>query len=91
MDQKAPAVKLIRAAIDLGFSTSEAVQKALGRPLSHFAEERGHRPSEVSMCLNGYPGRTYALIRDHLAAELGIERRHLDVLIDGEPEPAEAA
>ena len=82
------AVKRLEAALELGFSVSEAVQKALGRSLTQWAEEHGHRQSEVSMCLGGYPGRIYGAIRDDLAAELGIDRGDLDRLIDGPTEPA---
>ena len=80
-------VKRIEDALRLGFRLSEAVQKVLGRPLASFARERGHRESEVSMCLGGYPGRTYGRIRDDLAGELGISRRALDRLIDAPPAP----
>ena len=86
MPHEGEAVKRIEAAMSLGFSVSEAVQKALGRHLSQFAEEHGHRQSEVSMCLGGYPGRTYGTIRDDLSGALGIERAELDALIDGASE-----
>lgn len=82
-------VKRIQAMVDLGLTTSEAFQKVLGRSLSAFAEAHGHRASEVSMCLNAYPGRVYAAVRDDLAADLGIPREEIDRLIDGEK--AEAA
>lgn len=70
--------QLIEGALALGFTLSEAVQRALGRSLSEFAEAHGHRQSEVSMCLGGYPGRIYAQVRDDLCAELSIERATLD-------------
>lgn len=75
-------VKRIEHALQLGFKLSEAVQNVLGRSLAAFARERGHRQSEVSMCLGGYPGRVYGAIRDDLARELGIERKQLDRLIE---------
>lgn len=76
-------VKRIRALVGLGLTTSEAFQKALGRTLVQFAEEYGHRASEVSMCLNAYPGRIYTAIRDDLARDLGVPRDEIDRLIDG--------
>lgn len=85
------AVNRIRALVGLGLTPSEAFQKALGKPLAQFAEERGHRGNEVSMCLNAYPGRTYTAIRDDLAEELGITRTEVDALIDGPAPAAEAA
>lgn len=90
MPDKAPAVKQIEALVELGLTTSEAFQKALGRTLASFAEEFGHRAVEVSMCLNAYPGRIYTAVRDDLAATLGIPREEVDRLIDGGPK-AEAA
>jgi hypothetical protein len=78
-------VKRIEHALHLGFRLSEAVQNVLGRSLAAFARERGHRESEVSMCLGRYPGRVYAGIRDDLARELGIDRKEMDRLIDHSP------
>lgn len=82
---------LIESAMALGFTLSEAVQKVLGRSLSQFAEERGHRQPEVSMCLGGYPGRTYGQIRDDLCAELEIERAVLDRWITEQSAASEEA
>ena len=77
-------IKLIEAALSLGFSLSEAVQKALGGSLSDFAERHGARQTEVSMCLLGYHQRVYPEIRDALCTELEIKREELDRLIDDE-------
>lgn len=90
MPRNDEVVKRLEAARELGFGLPEAVMKMIGTTLTAWAESHGHRQSEVSMCLGGYPGRPYASIRDDLAQDLGIERTDLDRLIDGDPTPAPA-
>lgn len=81
----------LESALALGFSLSEAVQKLLGS-LTAWAEAKGHRGNEVSMCLLAYHQRTYSAIRDDLAKDLGITREDLDRLIDGQkPDTTETA
>lgn len=76
------AVKVIDGALSLGFSLSEAVQRALGRSLSSFCEGRSFSPQSLSMCLTAYEGRVYPEIRDAICAELDIPREYLDARID---------
>lgn len=85
------AVKLIEASLALGFSLSEAVQRALGRSLSEFARERGHSRSAVSMCLTHYQQRVFGNVRDDLADELSVPREYLDRLIEQQAAAAQAA
>lgn len=75
------ASKTIREALRLGFSLSDAVQRALNRPLSEFAAQHGFRKSEVSMCLLGYHQRAYPNIRDAICNEIRISRQFLDAQI----------
>lgn len=82
MPQRPTAVNVVESALALGFSLSEAIQRALGRSLASFAATYGHRASEVSMCLNAYEGRVYPAIRNDLATELGIGREVVDQWID---------
>lgn len=86
MPSESDAVKRLQAALDLGFSLSEAVFRTLGQTQSAWAEDHGVRQSEVSMCLGGYPERPYGAIRDALCDDLGIPRSDLDRLIDGTPQ-----
>lgn len=88
MAEDASVVKKIQTARQLGFSLSEAVVRNLGVTLTAWAADHGYRPSEVSMCLGGYPERPYASIRDDLASDLGIPREVLDELIDDSGEVA---
>lgn len=89
MEQGSEAVRRLEAAIGLGFSLSEAVQKALGCSLTQWAEANGHRQSEVSMCLGGYHQRAYPAIREALARDLAVEREDLDRLIEAQKPAAE--
>jgi hypothetical protein len=82
MRETRDTVKLIEASLVLGYTLSEAVQRALGHSLSEFARERGHSRSAVSMCLTNYNGRVFANVRDDLALSLAIPREYLDRLID---------
>lgn len=75
-------IKTIEAALTLGFTVSEAVQRALGCPLAEFARRHAVRRVEVSMCLNAHEGRVYPEIRQHLADDLGVPREYIDGLID---------
>jgi hypothetical protein len=72
------AVKVIDGALALGFSLSEAVQRALGRTLTAFAADKPYSVQSVSMCLAAYEGRVYPEIRDDLCAELEIPREYID-------------
>lgn len=78
MPKRPNAVNVVEGALDLGFSLTEAVQRALGSSISAFAAKYGHRQSEVSMCLLGYEGRVYPEIRNDLAAELDVSREAID-------------
>lgn len=91
MPQGPEAVKLVEGALALGFSLSEAIQRALGCSLSAFAADIGVGRSEVSMCLNKYEGRIYEQIREALAQRLGVDRSQVDAWIDGEPAAEEVA
>lgn len=84
MADASEVVARLEAAMGLGFTLSEAVQKALGRSLTAWAEDHGHRQNEVTMCLRAYHQRTYSAIRDELARDLGITREEIDRLIDGQ-------
>lgn len=83
----------LQAAVALGFTVSEAVQKLLGRTLTSWAEANGHRQNEVTMCLLKYHQRIYPEIRDGLARDIGVTRAEFDSFIDGqgttEPAPVE--
>src|SRR5690606_30369880 len=57
-----------------------AALKARGFTLSGFARHIGHWPEEVRMTVRGI--RTYPVIRDAIATELGISREEVDALID---------
>lgn len=81
MEKKGLAVKRIRARVALGMTLSQAIHKEMQMTLSAFAEAHGFRQPEVSMCLCGYPGRTYPTIRDAVAVTLGVERKVVDGLI----------
>ena len=72
------SVNMIEVAIAVGFTPSEAIQNALGVSLAHFAADAGCTATQVSMCLNGYPGRVYSGIRDALCRRLGVPRDRLD-------------
>ena len=76
------AIKLIEGSLALGFSLSEAVQRALGGSLADFARESGHSRSAVSMCLSFYDGRVFATVREDLASALGVPREYLDRIIE---------
>lgn len=71
-------VKLIEGALALGFSLSEAVQRALGESLTAWGARRAFGQSEVSMCLRFYENRVYGEIRDALASDLGTDRERVD-------------
>jgi len=77
-------IKVIEAALAIGFSLSEAIQRALGRSLTAFASAHGFRQNEVSMCLAAYEGRVYPQIRDAICSDLEIPREYLDRLIADE-------
>lgn len=78
MPQAIGRVNLVEGALALGFTLPEAVQRALGEPLSGWAARRGFTPQAVSMCLRGYESRIYPEIRDALAEDLGTERERVD-------------
>ncbi len=87
-------VKVVEGALALGFTLSEAMQRALGRTLSAFGQEFGHSPSEVSMCVRRYEGRIYPDIRESFARALRVDRAKVDEWIDAqvaETEPNGAA
>lgn len=81
MNHSKDPVKRLRAALALGFSLPDSLPIVLGCSVATFARRCGHRESEVSMCLRGYPGRTYGAIREDLASELGVSRSDVDDLI----------
>lgn len=81
MPRGTEAIKVVEGALALGFSISEAVQRALGTTLTAFAGER-FAVQEVSMCLRNYGGRVYPEIRDALSETLDIPREYLDRLIE---------
>lgn len=91
MPQRPNPVNVVEGALALGFSLSEAVQRALGQSLSAFAAKYGHRPSEVTMCLTSYEGRVYPAVRDDLATELGVDRETVDRWISSAAGKAPAA
>ncbi len=80
MEPDLSPVKVIEKARALGFSLSDSVQRAIGRPLAAFAAENDWARQEVSMCLRNT--RPYPVIRDALAAELRTTRAKVDALIE---------
>ncbi|MCG8468414.1 MAG: hypothetical protein MJB57_09445 [Gemmatimonadetes bacterium] len=78
MSDRKRAIKVISGSLELGYSLSEAVQRALGSTLTDFAARNDFRQEEVSMCLLGYPQRVYPRIRDALCSELHVSRAFLD-------------
>lgn len=86
MPESTDTVKLIEGSLALGFSLSEAIQRALGQSLSQFGRERGHGRSAVSMCLTFYGGRTFGNVRDDLAETLGVSREQIDNWIESQRE-----
>lgn len=82
MARESEAIKTIEGALGLGFSVSEAVQRALDCSLSAFARRHEVRRVEVSMCLNAHEGRVYPEIRDFLASDLDVPREYVDGLIN---------
>jgi hypothetical protein len=79
-----PKSMVVEGALALGFSLAEAIQRALSTTITRFAQERGYRQVEVSMCLNAYEGRVYAIIRDDIAAALGVSRERVDGWIEAQ-------
>jgi hypothetical protein len=76
------AIKIIEGALALGFSLSEALQRALGiSSWASLASEKPYSPQSVSMCLNAYEGRVYPEIRNDICSALEISREYLDALI----------
>jgi len=82
MKGRTQTIKLISVSLELGYSLSEAVQRALGSTLTDFAKRHDFRQVEVSMCLLGYPQRIYPDIRKALCRELGVPRSFLDDKIE---------
>ena len=80
------AVKVIEGALTLGFSLSEAIQRALSGSLSSFAFGKPYSVQSVSMCLAFYEGRIYSQIREDLCAALDLPREYLDRLIEKKKE-----
>lgn len=77
-------VNLVGGALALGFTLSEAVQRAIGEPLATWGSRFGFTPQAVSMCLRFYEGRVYPDIRDRLAETLGTERSTVDGWIESQ-------
>lgn len=84
MPREQDPIKVIETALSLGFSLSEAVQRALGTTLTQFAAGRPFSVQSVSMCLSAYEGRVYGEIRDAICDALDIPREYLDRLIDSQ-------
>lgn len=84
-------VNLVGGALALGFTLSEAVQRAIGEPLAAWAGRHGFTPQAVSMCLRFYEGRVYPEIRDRLAETLGAERATVDGWIEAQRKSLAAA
>lgn len=75
------AVKLIEAALEMGFPLTDAVARALGCSLTEFAGDR-FTVQAVSMCLRSYENRVYPEIRDALAESLDVTRSFIDDIIE---------
>jgi hypothetical protein len=88
MAQTKESIKVIEAALAIGFKLSEAVQRALGAPLAEFASRHGFTPQAVTMCLGAYQGRVYSDIRDALCADLEIPREYIDRLLSSQAQAA---
>jgi hypothetical protein len=83
-------VNLVTGALALGFALTDAIQRALGEPLSTWGMRHGFKPNEVTMCLRGYESRVYPAIRDQIANDLGTTRAVVDGWIEAR-QPAKAA
>lgn len=68
----------VEAALDLGFTFSEAVQRALGCGITALAEKYGVPQPTLSMCLLAYEGRVYPDLRERIAADLNASRDQVD-------------
>jgi hypothetical protein len=79
-------VKSIELSLLLGHPLGQVLPTALGATLATLARSEGWRPVELSMMLNGYPGRVYSFRRDRIAELTGASRADIDRWIDIEAE-----
>lgn len=82
MPTQVEPVKVLLGALALGFSISEAFQRALGMKLAVWGRQHGFSPQEMWMCVNFYEGRVYPAIRDALSGALETTREKIDDLIE---------
>lgn len=76
------AVQRVEELCVRGLTLSEAVRVELDQSLSSFGREIGRTGNEVSMMLNGYPGRVYPEVRRALAKKMGMPVSELSRLIE---------
>ena len=69
-----------------GAEKIKALLRSRGLDLQGFAEKHNHWVGNVSRCIHGKQERSE--IRDDLATELGLTRRHIDRLIAQRTEAA---
>lgn len=84
MPQGTEAIKVVEGALSLGFSVSDALQRALGMTFTEFASAKSYSVQSVSMCVRFYDGRVYPEIRDDICTALELPREYLDRIIEAQ-------